>query len=321
MSYVLERVHTDPRLRRRRKAVERTRRRKLFVKLVVLVTLVVVVWAVLWSPLLTVRHLELRGVKHTTSAEVLEAADLGSDANILRVSTDEIEERIEALPWVKKASAARVLPGTLRVKIQERQAALALSLGAAHWKLDESGRVLAAGKGDGLPVLVGADVDNIQPGTEIEAEQLVGGLRVYRSLSHEVQKRVAAILAPTPERITLTLTDGSQVRYGSAELLAAKSNVLKSLLRRLERDGTTAAYIDLRVPTSPAVSPVAPVPAVSVATTDPATTPVAAEEAPLEVDPGAEAAPADPTAETEITDGPEDAAAQEKANAEAAAAD
>lgn len=321
MSYVLERVHTDPRLRRRRKAVERTRRRKMFVKLVVFATVLVVVWAVLWSPLLNVRHLELRGTENTTSEEVLEAAALGSDTNILRVSTDVVQERIESLPWVKKASVARVLPGTLRIKIEEREAALALSLGAAHWMVDESGRVLASGKGEDLPVLVSPDLENIQPGMDIETEQLVGGLKVYRSLSNEVRQRVAAIMAPTSQRITLTLTDGSQVRYGSAELLAAKSNVLRSLLRRLERDGMTAAYIDLRVPTSPAVSPVAPVTAaVPAVPTDPATSPVATEDA-VAVDPAAEAAPTDPTAETAIPDGAKAAGGKEKADSEAAAAD
>ena len=320
MSHVLERVHTDPRLRRRRKAVERSRKRKMFIKLAALATLLVVIWAIMWSPLLNVRHLELRGVDQTTSEEVLAAADLGSDTNILRVSTDVIQERIESLPWVKKASVARVLPGTLRIKIEEREAALALSLGAAHWMVDETGRVLASGKGDDLPVLAGADVEGIEPGMDIEVDQLVGGLRVYRSLSEGVQNRVAAIFAQSSERITLALTDGSQVRYGSAELLAAKANVLKSLLQRLERDGMTAAYIDLRVPTSPAVSPVVTTPVLPTAT-DTTTVPTTTEEVQAEVDPEAEAAPTDPTAETVIPDEPEGEKGAGKADDEAASAD
>lgn len=306
MSYAAQRVHTDPRLRRRRKAVERSRRRKAFVRASVLLALAAVVWAVLWSPLLDVRNLELRGVEHTSAEEVLEAAALGSGTNILRLSTDVVQERIEGLPWVKEASVARVLPGTLRIKIEERKAAMALSLGAAHWIVDKSGRVLEAGKAENLPVLAGANVDGIKVGMDIEAEQVVGGLRVYRSLSPGVRKKVAAIFAPTPDRITLALTDGSQVRYGSAEMLAAKSSVLRSLLARLERDGVDASYIDLRVPTSPAVAPVVAtppdVPVVTedgeieaAATTDPGTEAV--------VDPNAEVAPTDSSAETVVPDG------------------
>lgn len=315
MSYVLERVHTDPRLRRRRKAVERSRRRKMFTRLAVLVALLVLVWAVLWSPLLAVRHLELHGVRHTTPQEVLDVTALGDGTNILRLSTDRVRDRIETLPWVKSASVARVLPGTLRIRITEREPALVLALGAAHWIVDKSGRVLAPGKKEGLPVLAGADVDGVRIGLDIATDQLVGGLRVYRSLSRSVQHDVAAIFAPTPERITLALVDGSQVRYGPAEMLKAKSSVLKSLLHRLERDGTTASYIDLRVPSNPAVSPAAD-PDVDATTT--ATTATIATTTAAEADGAAEVSPDDPTAETTITDGAEDADA---AGAEATGAD
>ena len=291
MSYVMERVHTDPRLRRRRKAVERTRRRKLFVRSAVIVALIVLTWAVLWSPLLHVRDVELRGARHTSAEEVVAALDLENGTNILRFPTDVVRERVEALAWVKHASVTRVLPDTLRIKIEERRPAMVLALGAANWIVDDTGRVLEAGKNPKLPVLAGTDVNGIEIGSDLDAEQLVGGLRVYRSLPRGLQRQVVAIFAPTTERITLALADGSQVRYGSAELLGSKSEVLKSLLRRLQRDALAASYIDLRVPTSPAVSPVTVVP----------TTPVAPleEVAPEAATPAAE----DLEAEAAVVDG------------------
>jgi cell division protein FtsQ len=322
VSHVLERVHTDPRLRRRRKAVERSRRRKNFIRLSAIAAVLVVLWAVFWSPLLNVRHLEVKGTEHTSSQEILDVTALGSDTNILRVSTDEIGDRVETLPWVKRATVARVLPGTLRIKIDEREPALAMSIGADHWLVDATGRVLASGKADDLPVLAGTDVEGIKPGMDIKVDQLVGGLRVYRSLSGELRQRVAVVLAPTPERIALVLTDGSQVRYGSAELLEAKANVLESLLARLERDGMAAAYIDLRVPTSPAVSPVSTVPVTSATTSTGATSDAAtAPTTTTTVDPNAEAAPTDPTAETVIPDGAEQTSEGDPAATETPPAD
>ena len=320
MSYAMDRVHTDPRLRRRRKAVSRSRRRKFFVRVVVLLSLAILVWAALWSPLLDVRDLQLRGAKHTSAREVIEALDIGSGTNILRLSTDEIQAQVEDLPWVKHVSVSRVLPDTLRIKIKEREAAMVLSMGAADWIVDESGRVLAAGRDAGLPVLAVTDVEGIEIGMDLEADQLVGALSVYRSLSNGVQRKIAAILAPTPERITLVLADGSQVRYGSAELLAAKSNVLTSLLRRLARDGTTATYIDLRVPTSPAVAPVVVAPVVPEVAV-PSETEVEATSPGSEVDPEAEVAPDDPSSETEIQDGTAPAAEDAEEPADDGAAD
>lgn len=316
MSHVLERVQTDPRLRRRRKAVTRSKRRRIFVRSAVLLALLFVVWAVLWSPLLNVRDVQLRGARHTSAKEVIRVLDLASGTNLLRLSTEEVEAKVAELPWVQSVTVSRVLPDTLRIRIDEREPAMVLSLGAANWIVDDTGRVLATGTNESLPVLSGANLDDIEVGMTLEAEQLTGALRVYRSLSREVQRKVAAIFAPTPERITLALEDGSQVRYGPAELLRAKSNVLASLLRRLERDGTAASYIDLRVPTSPAVSPVEPVvPVAPVA-------PVAEVTTDSEVtEPTAEVAPTDATSETVEPDGAVTEVEDEEAPPDATTAD
>lgn len=316
MSHVLERVQTDPRLRRRRKAVTRSKRRKIFVRSAVLLALLFVVWTVLWSPLLNVRDVQLRGARHTSATEVIRVLDLASGTNLLRLSTEAVEARVAELPWVRSAKVSRVLPDTLRIKIDEREAAMVLSLGAANWIVDDTGRVLDTGKRESLPVLSGANLEGIKVGMDLEAEQLTGALSVYRSLSREVQSKIAAIFAPTPERITLALVDGSQVRYGSAELLRAKSNVLTSLLRRLERDGTAASYIDLRVPTSPAVSPVAPVVPVT-----PVSEVATETEATETSEATAEVAPTDATSETVEPDGEVTEVDDEQAPSEATTAD
>jgi cell division septal protein FtsQ len=66
---------------------------------------------------------------------------------------------------------------------------------------------------------------------------------------------VVGVFAPTVERITFSLREGTSVRYGAAEQIRDKNEVLQVLLRRLDDEGRTAAYIDVRVPTSPAVAP------------------------------------------------------------------
>jgi cell division protein FtsQ len=287
----------------------------LFVRTAVLLGLLFLVWAVLWSPLLNVRDVQLRGARHTTAEDVIAVMDLESGTNLLRLSTEEIQARVETLPWVKDVSISRVLPDTLQIRIKEREPAMVLSLASANWIVDASGRVLASGRDRDLPVLAGTNLSGIEVGTDLKADQLIGGLRVYRSLKPSVRKQVAAIFAPTPERITLALENGSQVRYGSAEMLRAKSNVLASLLRRLERDGTAASYIDLRVPTSPAVSPVAPVVPVE------PVVPVTPVEGTSPTEPVAEVAPTDATAETAVPDGTDPAIEGEEAPSETTVAD
>ena len=66
------------------------------------------------------------------------------------------------------------------------------------------------------------------------------------------------------------MSDGTQVRFGAAESLRAKNEVLVALLAQMRGEGRTAGYIDVRVPTSPAIS-AEPAPT---ATVTPAATPV-----------------------------------------------
>ncbi|MDQ3941279.1 MAG: hypothetical protein M3238_08015, partial [Actinomycetota bacterium] len=56
-------------------------------------------------------------------------------------------------------------------------------------------------------------------------------------------------------RITFALDDQTVVRYGAPERVRAKNAVLVALLARLRAEGRAGSYVDVRVPTNPAVGP------------------------------------------------------------------
>ena len=252
MDAVAERVQTDPRLRRRRRSVSRSRRRKLSTRAAAIAGVIGIVATVLWSPLLAVRDVKILGARHTTVDELAEALRVDERPNILTLSTAEMERRAETLPWVSRARVDRSLPGTLRVRVVERRPAAVVALGAARWTVDRKGNVLSSGGPKSLPVIAGTALDGIKPGTRLDSPEVRSALVAYASMRSKLAKRVEAIFAPTTERITMTL-DGMQVRYGAAERLRAKNAVLRALLGRIGADAASVSYIDVRVPTSPAV--------------------------------------------------------------------
>lgn len=250
------RVRTDPRISRRRRAIERGRRRRLLITVAVFVLSAAAVWAVFWSPLLRVREIVVVGAPHVDSQDVAEVAGLGPSDNLLLVSPPGIEENVKELPWVKRVRVDRKLPGTVRVKIVERKPALVLSWRSERWTLDHFGNVLVEGAATSkLPVLAAASVTGPEPGVRLQEREIQAALEAWRSLSKKVRKRVVALLAPTPERITLSLADGTQIRFGAAEALAAKNEVLEVLLAQIDTAEESVAYIDVRVPSSPALAP------------------------------------------------------------------
>jgi cell division protein FtsQ len=259
-----ERVGTDPRISRRRKAVEKSRRRRLIGWLVAVVVLAAAIWGAFFSPLLKVEEVRVLGADHASEADIRAAAALAEDQNLLLVSTGVVADKVAQLPWVAEARVDRKLPNTVRIRITERKPAIVLSLDTGRWSLDARALVLERGVAkDDLAVLSGVVLPEPAPGERIDHGGVAGALRVWRSLPHKLKTDVVALFAPGPERISVSLVDHTLIRYGAATELRAKKRVLLALMRRLRNQRKAAAYIDVRVPTSPAVAPATPAPSAS----------------------------------------------------------
>jgi cell division protein FtsQ len=267
-----ERVVTDPRISRRRRAVERSKRRRIATVAGIVAALAGIGWVALASPLLAVDEVRVVGAKHTTPEEVAQVTGLGPEDNLLLLSTGEVAERTETLPWVRSAEVDRMLPGIVRVRIVERVPAMIVSLGAARWTIDAKGFVLESGAvTEELPILGGAETGDIEVGAQLTTPEIQDALKAFRSMSKKIRMKIVAVVAPSFERISFSLADGTLIRFGAAERLDAKNQVLEALLSRLHEQGRVAAYIDVRVPTSPAVAPRTA--ATVTASTSPAPTP------------------------------------------------
>ena len=254
-----ERVRTDPRISRRRKAVEKSRRRRLIGWLIAIVVLAGSAWGAFFSPLLEVEEIRVLGANHASREEIRDAAGLPADQNLLLVSTRAVADNVAQLPWVADARVDRKLPDTVRIRVTERQPAIVLSLDTGRWTLDARSLVLERGAADkDLAVLSGVILPEPETGERIDNDGVTGALRVWRSLPPKLKKEVVALFAPTAERISMSLADHTLIRYGAATELRAKKRVLLVLLRRLKNQRRAAAYIDVRVPTSPAVAPAEP---------------------------------------------------------------
>lgn len=214
------------------------------------------VWVAFFSPLLDVHRVKLVGSKHTSNEEVLEATGIEGD-NLLLISTGSLEEDIRALPWVATAKIDRILPDTVRVTIRERRAAFVIEGLQGTWTVDASGHVLQKGRAGRLPVLQAAVTGTLVPGEQVDDDGARAVLRMWRSLPPRLRSDVVAIFAPSAERISFSLSNRTLIRYGSAHMVGAKRRVLVALLGRLRKQGRTAAYIDVRVPSNPAVAPAA----------------------------------------------------------------
>jgi cell division protein FtsQ len=196
-------------------------------------------WVVLASPLLVVRTVEVNGTSRLTEPEVAAAADVPGSTPLARLDTEAVAARVRALPAVRSVVVDRSWPGTVRIDVTERRAAAVRRQDGAFRLLDRSGVAFATvpRRPAGLPLVSG--VAGARP------EALAAALDVLTSVPPPVRRQLVEVRAVSPEQVTLRLTRGRTVVWGSPERGERKAAVLSALLPR------RAVVYDVSAPDAP----------------------------------------------------------------------
>ena len=264
MSIPGERLRIDPRLRLRRISVVRGVGRRRLVRIgavMGLVLAVAAVWGVLRSPLFDVDGLAIEGASRTDPTHIARAANLGATTALVDVDLSAVERDVGLLPWVATAKVRRSWPGTIDIVVTERAPVavvevLAVAAATVGWNtesvpvalVDAEGRVLdlRARAPLGLPNISGIPSAGI-PGSHVDAP---AALAVAAQLPSELAGQVVEIAVRDGER-WLVLSEGAEVRLGSADELAEKLVAAATMVSQVDQVGIVV--IDVRVPTAPVV--------------------------------------------------------------------
>jgi cell division protein FtsQ len=244
-----ERKAIDPRMRERRVAVLRAqgrRRLRWLIGLFVLGVLAAVALLVTHSALLDVERVRVIGTQHATAAEVRLAAGVDRGDAILFVDTAAVEHDVEQVAWIDRARVERSLSGELAIHVTERRpAAWARRAPDRVALVDTRGRVLsdAPEPPAELPEVVGLSA---VPAAGRPIVSAAAG--VLEKLPSELQEHTARI-AVQEGAVALTLREGTEVRLGAPDRVAAKARAALAVLGATP--GAPPRYIDVRVPSAP----------------------------------------------------------------------
>ena len=237
-----------PASRRRRRAAGRppTPWRRLVLGLgVVVLVLAVAAWVVLASPLLAVRTVQVDGVPGGAGDEVVTAAGIEVGTPLVRVDTAAAAARVGRLPQVASAEVTRGWPGTVVVTVVERVPVAVVQTGGARRLVDAGGVLFETITGPAPAGVVPLEVS--APGPDDAATR--AALGAVTALPAEVRAELTGVAARTADDVTLTLTDGRTVRWGSAELTDRKAEVLGALLQQIEAGSIEpGALLDVSTP-------------------------------------------------------------------------
>ncbi|MEV0490338.1 cell division protein FtsQ/DivIB [Streptomyces atratus] len=231
----------------------RPSRRLLVVIAVVLLLASGAVWALYGSSWFRVEEVRTTGVDVLTPAEVESAAAVPIGAPLVSVDTDAMEARLrQKLPRIDSVDVVRSWPHGIGLKVTERQPVLLVKKGAKFIEVDAKGvRFATVDKAPGRVPLLELTPDQSAGLRRFGSGRLVReAVRVAGELPRAVAKDTQVVRVTSYDSISLELTGGRAVVWGSGEEGPVKARVLTALMKAAPKAG----HFDVSAPTAPAVS-------------------------------------------------------------------
>jgi cell division protein FtsQ len=206
---------------------------------------VAAVWLVLVSPLLGVRTVQVDGVTNLPADQVQETAGIPPGTPLLRVDVDAVRARIARLPSVASVEVTRGWPHTVVVTVVERVPIAIVGEPGRRSLVDADGVLFDTVTGQPPAGVVPIQVARPGPGDAAT----MAALAAVGALPADIRRQVASASATTAEDVSLTLTDGTLVRWGGPEKSDRKGAALAALVGKLAKgDLEPAATIDVSTP-------------------------------------------------------------------------
>ena len=242
----------DPTFEDRRRKQERRERlqRVKWLKLAgVVVGAIVVVMAILASPLFAIRSVTLEGNVYTSKEVVEQVRDLLKGASVFTVDTGKARTILLDDPWVSDVRITTHFPSKALVEVAERVPVV--------WYVgtDQKVRVVDA-RGRVIVVLDGWPTKYLQvegTGPSLDAGAVAddayrAAAQLVLALPDEIRPKVASLALSPGGELSMTLKSGTVVRFGQPADLQNKLVLVVVLLRR--QDPATLAVVDVSTGTA-----------------------------------------------------------------------
>jgi cell division protein FtsQ len=191
--------------------------------LVALIALAALAW---FTPLLSVRSVQIVGLTGAPEQQVREVLKIPDDRSMLRIDPDAVAQRVAALPKVRSVRVRRIFPNTVRVTVVERTAVLFFDSPQGSHLLDGDGVEFAIEPPPPeLPKLTTDHPGDSDPVTRAAAAVLTATPPALRA-------QVGEVVARSVSNVVLNLRDGRTVLWGGPGDSARKAAVIGPVLTR-----------------------------------------------------------------------------------------
>jgi cell division protein FtsQ len=147
--------------------------------------------------------------------------------NLLALDLARVKRDLEMVPVIESVSVERILPCTVRLRIRERDPVAQVEVPVPHpgggfglqvYQIDPRQRAVPAAPGDDqLPLILGINASDLQPGRKLDSTQVQAALTwidAFESspMANLVDLKKIDVLSP--EVLVVTTGEGSEITFG-----------------------------------------------------------------------------------------------------------
>jgi cell division septal protein FtsQ len=202
----------------------------------VVVVLVGAVTISVLSPLLSLQTIKIEGTGRVSKAAVLASLQDQIGKPLAMVDFSAVKSDLSNFPLIASYVTETEPPHTLVIKITEREPIASVKISSGYELVDPAGVVIQTSpkQPPGVPVV---DIK----GATISGSVYRAAAEVLLSLPASLRATVTKVGASTADDVTLNLSTGEQVVWGSAESSAQKAQLLAGLIKSHKATNPTQA--------------------------------------------------------------------------------
>lgn len=202
--------------------------------------------AVVFSPVLAVRNIEVEGTRLAPQRAVSAALEPLRGRPLPQVNADQAQELLKNFAPVREVEVEARPPSTLIVRVTERIPVAVLQNGRQFVLIDAEGtqlRAVGSRKAVRLPLIDGGKA-------AVRREVFSSITAVLKTLPAPVLARLEHASARSVDSVVLRLTDGRTVMWGNSSENELKARVLAALLQAVNRKDRVRVF-DVSTPDRP----------------------------------------------------------------------
>jgi len=243
------------------------------------------------NPEFAIRHVEVQTDGVILPDQLRRWAGVKTGDNLLALDLATVKRNLELVSLIDSVSVERILPRTLRIRVNEREPVAQVNVPIADasgkivvtvFELDADGYVMQpldprlcvmplTQVKDQLPVILGLNVFQLQPGRRMDSPQAQAALQLITAFNSSPMAGLVdlqRIDVSAPEVLVVTTTEGSEITFGSSDFprqlrrwraiydVGQRMNKAIASLNLAVPDNIPARWMDAGVPV-PAPRPVA----------------------------------------------------------------